>query len=76
MSLDDRDRAECYFSVSDKDDESLWIYVSPQGKDLRIEGKSIGIGLDLKRGTSSDVAVSIAELLRAHVASVSVWTVD
>jgi hypothetical protein len=76
MSSNDRDSANCYFSVSDKDDRTLWIYASPQGKELRVAGEQIEFGLDLRPGTSMDDAARLAELLREHVAQVSVWTID
>lgn len=66
-------KAYCYFQTSDKDDGTFWISASPQGEPLKLAGRNIGIGLDLKPDTPMKEADDLAALLRKYVSHVRIW---
>jgi len=66
-------KADCYFKTSDNEDGTFWISASPQSGQLKLDGRTIEIGLDLKPGTPIQEADELSELLRKYVTSVRIW---
>jgi hypothetical protein len=65
-------QADCYFQTSDNSDGTFWISASPQNGQLKLDGRIIDIGLDLKPGTPMKEADELSALLRKYVTSVRV----
>jgi hypothetical protein len=66
-------KANCSFHTSDNEDGTFWICADPQGATLKLGGRAVDVGLDLKPGTSMKEADDLAATLREFVAQVRLW---
>jgi hypothetical protein len=66
-------KAVCSFHTSDNEDGTFWICVDPQGGPLKLGGRAIQVGLDLKPGTLMNEADGLAATLGKYVAHVRLW---
>jgi hypothetical protein len=70
---DSYSKANCYFQTSDNQDGTFWISASPRGEPLKIAGRIVQVGLDLRPDTPMKEADELAAKLRKYVAHVRVW---
>ena len=66
-------KPDCYFQTSDNEDGTFWISASPQGEPLKLGGRVIQVGLDLRPDTPMKEADELAAKLRKYVAHVRIW---
>lgn len=66
-------KAVCFFQTSDNEDGTFWISASPQGEPLKLRGRAIQLGLDIKPETPMKEADELAAMLRKYVAHVRIW---
>jgi hypothetical protein len=53
-------KAYCHFQTSDNEDGTFWIWASPQGQPLILDGQEVTVGLDIKPGTPASEADELA----------------
>jgi hypothetical protein len=66
-------KATCSFKTCDNEDGSFWISANPEGPPLKLSGRVIEVGLDLKPGTPMKEADDLAATLERYVAHVRLW---
>ena len=66
-------KAACYFQTSDNEDGTFWISAGPQGEPLKLAGRVIQVGLDIKPDTPMKEADELAAMLRKYVAHLRIW---
>lgn len=66
-------KAVCSFHTSDNEDGTFWICIDPEDVPLKLDGRAVQVGLDLKAGISAKQADELADMLVRCVAYVRLW---
>lgn len=66
-------KAACSFHTSDNEDGTFWICLDSEGTPLKLGGREVNVGLDLKPGTVMNDADDLAATLRKFVTHVRLW---